>query len=122
MTAVTSDRGLTPKAALARLDELSPGVAAAVLFEPSGVPAAMTGAAEPRRLRQLAGRIMENADAAAPAGEPVSQVEVATRGGAVYGLRDRGWTLIAVTVKPVLASLMFLDLLSVVKSLTAEAA
>ncbi len=80
-----------------------------MLFDPAGSPAAMSGDAEPRTLRRAAAQVLERADTAAGR-EPVSQVEVTTRAGAVYAVRERGWTLVAVTARPALASLMFLDL------------
>ncbi|MBA2505735.1 MAG: hypothetical protein H0V29_07300, partial [Thermoleophilaceae bacterium] len=48
---------------------------------------------------------------------PVTQLEVTTRRGAVYAIRELGWTLVAVTARPALASLMFLDLRSLVGQL-----
>lgn len=84
------------------------GVLAAVLIDPRGAPAAIAGEAEPRMLRRVADRLLDRADGAA--GEPVSQVEVSTRAGSVYAVREEGWTLVTVTSRPALASLMFLDL------------
>jgi hypothetical protein len=50
------------------------------------------------------------------------QVEVANAEGAVFAVRERGWTIAAVTGRPALPSLMFYDLRRVLSDLGAARA
>jgi hypothetical protein len=59
---------------------------------------------------------MEAADQVESA-EPWAQVEVLTPAGAVFAVRERGWTLAAACERDVLPSLMFFDLRSVLDGL-----
>ena len=112
---------LTPELALSYLDELSTDIRAAVLLDETDAVAAHKGAdgAEPR-LRDLAVELFKRADSAI--GEAVPQLEVATADGAVYGVREGGWTLVAVTGRFALSSVMFYDLRSVLSDLGRRAA
>ena len=116
---------LTPELALDYLDELSTDVRAAVLLDERGELAAHKseqpdGAGE--RLRDLARELFERADAAAPGSAPVPQLEVSLAGGAVYGVREAGWTLVVATGRFAMSSVMFYDLRSVISDLGRKAA
>ena len=112
---------LTPELALSYLDELSTDIRAAVLLDEAGA-AAHKGAADdaPDRLGRLALELFERAERAA--GEPVPQLEVSLAEGAVYGVREGGWTLVVVTGRFALSSVMFYDLRNVVADLGRRAA
>jgi hypothetical protein len=113
---------LTPDLALSYLDELSTDIRGAVLLDESGAPAAHKAAREDAgpRLAELAHELFERAERAARA--PVPQLEVSLPEGAVYGVRDRGWTLVVVTGRFALSSVMFYDLRNVVADLGRRAA
>ena len=116
---------LTPELALDYLDELSTDVRAAVLLDERGELAAHK--AEPpepggERLRDLARELFERAEAAAPGGGPVPQFEVSLSGGAIYGVREGGWTLVVATGRFAMSSVMFYDLRSVISDLGRKAA
>jgi hypothetical protein len=113
---------LTPELALSYLDELSTDIRAAVLLDEAGAAAAHKGAAEESaaRLRELAVELFDRAERAA--GEPVPQLEVSLPDGAVYGVRDGRWTLVVVTGRFALSSVMFYDLRNVLSDLGRRAA
>ena len=113
---------LTPELALSYLDELSTDIRAAVLLDEAGAPAAHKGTADdaPDRLGRLALELFERAERAA--GEPVPQLEVSLAEGAVYGVREGGWTLVVVTGRFTLSSVMFYYLRNVVADLVRRAA
>jgi hypothetical protein len=73
------------------------------------------------RLGELARRLMAAADAV-EGPEAWAQVEVVTPEGAVFAVRERGWTLAAAGDRDVPASLMFYDLRSVLAGLEPAAA
>ena len=107
-----------------RLRELSGEACSAVLLDgrgelaawrspdPSPEGAAPDGARAAADLRDL----VRAADAA-EGDTPWAQVEVVTPAGAVFVVRDRGWTLAAACGRAALPSLMFLDLRSVIAAL-----
>jgi predicted regulator of Ras-like GTPase activity (Roadblock/LC7/MglB family) len=113
---------LTPDLALSYLDELSTDIRASVLLDESGAPAAQRATREDAgpRLAGLARELFERAERAA--GEAVPQLEVSLPEGAVYGVRDGGWTLVVVTGRFALSSVMFYDLRNVVSDLGRRAA
>ena len=113
---------LTPELALSYLDELSTDIRAAVLLDDAGAAVAHKGAGEESgaRLGELAAQLFERAGRAG--GQPVPQLEVALPDGAVYGVRDHGWTLVVVTGRFALSSVMFYDLRNVVSDLDGRAA
>ena len=100
----------TPAAALRDLSEQTADVRAAIAIGPDG----SLLAAEPargdlgERLRELTLAVLEGADAAA--GDPPTEVEVATPTGAVYVVRGEGSTLAVVAGRLTLSSLMRYDL------------
>lgn len=97
---------LTPKRALARLDELSSDIREAIVLDAAG--------------NRLAGDV-ELARAAADlvnaAGESAA-VEVADERGAVYAVRDHRHAIVVITGRPALPALMFMDLRSVLAALS----
>lgn len=103
----------TPEESLARLQELSRDVLAAVLLGPGDRLRACT-VNDPDRAADL-GRLAAELFAAAAdeTGSRPRQIEVGTPLGAVFAIRLRGWTLAAVTRRLALPSLMFYDLRSV---------
>jgi hypothetical protein len=111
---------LTPELALSYLDELSTDIRAAVLLDEAGAAVAHKGAAPAKRLGALALELFARAERAA--GEPVPQLEVSTGAAAVYGVREGGWTLVVVTGRFALSSVMFYDLRSVLSDLGRRAA
>ena len=112
---------LTPELALSYLDELSTDVRAAVLVDEAGGPVAHIGADDAgERLGELAVELFERADRAA--GKPVPQLEVTTAAGAVFGVRSAGWTLVVVSGRFAMPSVMFYDLRNVLADLGRAAA
>jgi hypothetical protein len=99
-----ADPALTPSLALDYLDELSTDIRAAAILDGDGELAAHSGDSPERaeRMRKLVLELMEQA------GGP--QVEVSTPNGAVFALRENGWTIAVVTGRYALSSLMFYDL------------
>lgn len=110
---------LTPALALDYLAELSTDIRAGVLLDADDNLAAAWGGDEERgaRVRELAIDLLERVDAAAGDGDPPRQVETWTLSGAVYCVRDRGWTIAVVTGRYALSSLMFYDLRKVLEDL-----
>jgi hypothetical protein len=97
---------LTPKRALARLDELSSDIREAIVLDAAG--------------NRLAGDV-ELARAAADlvnAAGASAAVEVADERGGVYAVRDHRHAIVVVTRRPALPSLMFMDLRSVLSALS----
>ena len=113
---------LTPALALDYLDELSTDIRGAVLLDVGGaVAAGWRGDTElAERLREPLAELLRRADAAAGAAGPAAQVEVTTQGGAVFCVREQGWTLAAVTGRFALPSLVFYDLRHVLRDLQPE--
>lgn len=115
---------LTPELALEYLGELSTDIRAGVLLDSAGGLAAAweNDAERGERVRELVVELLERADAA-PGGDggPASQVEVTTARGAVFCVRDGGWTIAVVSGRFALASLMFFDLRRLLEDLRASA-
>jgi hypothetical protein len=111
---------LTPQDAPARLCEMATDARAAVLLDASGAAAGSSGtdADQAGELAELARELLEAVDAAAP-GEAPEQVETQVSGGAVYASRRPPWTLVAVTRRSALSSLMLYDMRAVLSELEA---
>jgi hypothetical protein len=109
---------LTPALALDYLAELSTDIRAGVLLDSDGGLAASWGGDDERgaRVREVVVELLERVDAAA-GGEPPRQIEAWTGPGAVFCVRDRGWTIAVVTGRYALSSLMFYDLRKVLADL-----
>jgi predicted regulator of Ras-like GTPase activity (Roadblock/LC7/MglB family) len=123
------DPTLTPELALRYLDELSTDIRAAVLLDNSGRLAAShaaDGELQGERLAELAAELFKRADKAARSAKgfsgPLTQVEVTTAEGAVFGVRAEGWTIAVVAGRFALPSLMFYDLRAVLSDLGDRAA
>lgn len=106
---------LTPELVLPYLAELSTDIRAAVLLGADGSEAAAQPEAQGDRLRELTLELFEQADGADD--QPVGQVEISTGDGAVYALREDGWTVSVVTGRFALPALMFYDLRSALAAL-----
>jgi hypothetical protein len=117
-----AEPALTPELALSYLDELSTDIRGAVLLDAQGKLAAHSPEhVEDEQLRTLTLELFQRADGASPEG-PVPQLEVDTPGGSVYAVRDAGWTLLVVTGRFAMPSVMFYDLRSVLADLGRRAA
>jgi hypothetical protein len=99
---------LTPDSALTRLTELSAEIREAIVLDAAG-----------NRLAGNAELAAAAADLVAAAGDSAA-VEVADERGAVYAVRDHRHAIVAVTVRPALPSLMFMDLRAVLAGLKSE--
>jgi hypothetical protein len=106
-----AEPALTPSLALDYLDELSIDIRAATILDSGGQLAAHTGDSTERaeRMRSLVLELIESA------GGP--EVEVSTPSGAVFAVRENGWTIAVVTGRYALPSLMFYDLRRVTEDL-----
>ena len=107
-----AEPALTPELALDYLDELSTDIRGAVLLDAGGALVASWHGDDDRGklLREPVGRLLDHADAATAGAGEASQVEVTTQRGAVFCVRDGGWTLGVVTGRFALPSLVFYDL------------
>lgn len=112
---------MDPQFAVNYLKEISSDVRVAVLVGPDGKPEAATVDTVPKRVPGLVKRLFEQAQAAARTRSDVpDQVEVATPDGDVFCSRAGGRTLVAVAGRFALPSLMFYDMLTVLRILEAE--
>jgi hypothetical protein len=89
---------LTPDLALVRLGELSSEIREAIVLDAAG-----------NRLAGDAGLAGAAADLIGAAGDAAA-IEVADERGGIYAVRDHRHALVAVTTRPVLPALMFMDL------------
>jgi hypothetical protein len=107
-----AEPALTPPLALDYLDELSVDIRAAAVLDSNDDLAAHSGDSPERaeRMRTLVLELLEQAGTAVPGVGEVPQVEVSTPNGAVFVMRDNGWTVAVVTGRYALSSLMFYDL------------
>jgi hypothetical protein len=110
---------LTPPLALEYLDELSVDIRAAAILDSSDELAAHSGDSRERaeRMRRLVLELLEQAQTAVPGVGEVPQLEVSTPNGAVFAVRENGWTIAVVTGRYTLSSLMFYDLRRVAEDL-----
>lgn len=112
---------MDPQFAVNYLKEISSEVRVALLLGPDGEPEAATVDAVPKRVPGLIKRLYEQAHAAARTrSEAPNQVEVATPDGEVFCSRAGGRTLVAVTGRFALPSLMFYDMLTVLRLLNVQ--
>ena len=98
------DTTLTPDALPDHFEGLSPDIVACVLLDSEGRFVAADGNHEDsgEHLGQLGRQLLELAG--------TSQVEVSTGTGVVYALSHGAWTLVAVTGRFALSSLVFFDM------------
>jgi hypothetical protein len=111
-----SDRPLTPDLALAYLGELSTDIRAAAILDESGTLQAHSGIPEDAAddVAKLALGLFEQAN---ESDSQTDQLEVTLPEGAVFALREHGWTLAIVAGRYALSSLMFYDLRMVARDL-----
>ena len=124
MTTVSPESPLTPELALDYLGELSTDIRAAAVLDSGGSVAAQTGFDEgdAEGIQSLVSGLFEHvAEARGDAGG-IDQVEVSLPEGAVYAVRESGWTLAVVTGRFALSSLMFYDLRMVIRDLSGNGA
>jgi hypothetical protein len=111
---------MTPEQALADLVEISSQVRAAVLVSAAGEVEAATDGGE--ALAGAARQLLDAAAAVRPAGadQPVTQLEAATRGGSVFVVSTGGRTIAAATAPSPTVGLVFYDLKTCLRSLSAD--
>lgn len=81
------------------------------VLDPEGTVLAATGSRE--RWGEAASGLLGAADAAA--GQPATQVHVATEDGEAFAVRERGFALVAASERFTLASLMLTDMRAVLR-------
>jgi hypothetical protein len=108
-----ADATLTPDAVADFVEGLSTDVVACVLLDEDGRLAAVdeAHAEQGEELAKLAKELLDRAE--------TPQVEVSTGAGVVYALRQGAWTLVAVTGRFALSSLMFFDMRKTLESVRA---
>lgn len=104
--------------AVARLDEMSRDVRGCAILGPAGEPLAASGDLE--RWRVAAAELLAAADAAA--GRTASHAHVATEDGEAFAVREGGLAIVAVSVRFTLASLLLLDMRTVLRDAVRAAA
>jgi hypothetical protein len=114
-----AEPALTPSLALDYLDELSTDIRAAAVLDSGDELVAFSGDDADRgaRMRKLVLELMAQAGRSVPGFGDAPEVEVSTRGGAVFAVRENGWTIAVVTGGYALSSLMFYDLRRVTEDL-----
>ena len=116
---------MDPEQALADLTEISTQIETAILIDESGqvLASTLTDDAEARDLAQSARRLLSEAERARPdADKELVQLEVATRQGSVFIVRDDGRCALATTATGPTVGLVFYDLKSCLRSLADETA
>lgn len=105
---------LDAKFAVNYLQEISEDVRAVTLLDSEGRVEASTTAGIASRMPGIVDRLFERGERVSGAGlgQP-TRVEVATPDGEVFCLRSQGRTLVAITGRFTLSSLMFYDMLTV---------
>ena len=114
-----AEPALTPSLALDYLDELSTDIRAATILDGSNELTAYSGESRDRgeRMRRLVLDLLEAAGGAVPGLDGPPEVEVSTPNGAVFAVRENGWTIGVVTGRYALSSLMLYDLRRVAEDL-----
>lgn len=100
--------------ALAYLTEMSPDLRGGAILESGG--SVLAASDRPERWREDVATLLEVADGAG--GEPVEQAHIATEQGEVFAVRHAGLTVVAVTDRFALASLLFFDMRAVLRDLS----
>jgi hypothetical protein len=103
------------EAAVARMVEMSDDLRGCAVLGPDGGVLAASG--DPERWQEASAVLLGAADLAR--GEPAEQLHVATEDGEVFAARHRGLTMVAVTDRFTLASLMIFDMRTVLRELAA---
>ena len=108
--------------ALADLAELSTEIEAAVLLDASGTVAGATPGSEERAqaFGETAKRLLEKAEHVSTRGSPVKELQVATREGSVFVVREEPWTIAATTTPKPVVGLILYDLRTCLRSLAQE--
>jgi hypothetical protein len=104
-----------PKAAVARMREMSADLRGCAILAADGSVLAATGDAE--SWSRAGAELLGAADSAR--GEPVARVHVATADGEAFALREGGLAMVAVADRFTLASLMLFDMRAVLRDLAA---
>jgi predicted regulator of Ras-like GTPase activity (Roadblock/LC7/MglB family) len=107
--------GEAAQSALAYLTEMSPDLRGAAILDSAG--AVLAASDQPERWREDSATLLEVADRAGE--EPVEQLHIATQQGEVFAVRHAELTVVAVTDRFALASLLFFDMRSVLRDLSA---
>ena len=102
------------EAAVARMVEMSDDLRGCAVLGPGGEVLAASG--DPERWQEASAVLLGAADLACE--EPAEHLHVATEDGEVFALRHRGLTMVAVTERFTLASLMNFDMRTVLRELT----
>lgn len=102
------------EAALARLREMASDLRGCALLGPDGEVLAASGE-DPRRWQEPAAVMLGAADLAGD--EPAQRLHVATEEGEVFAVRHGELSIVAVTERFPLASLMFFDMRTVLRDL-----
>jgi hypothetical protein len=104
-----------PEGAIGYLEQLTPDLRGAAILDRSGEVLASSGVEAD--WKKAAGRLFSAADDAR--GSPASHVHVATEEGEVFGVREGDLTMVSVTGRFPLASLMVFDMRTVLRGLSA---
>jgi predicted regulator of Ras-like GTPase activity (Roadblock/LC7/MglB family) len=102
--------------ALEFLAEMSPDLRGAAILDSGG--SVLAAGDRPERWAEDVSALLEVADRAGD--EPAEQVHIATEQGEVFALRHAGLTVVAVTERFALASLLFFDMRSILRDLAAS--
>ena len=101
--------------AVARLEAMSVDVRGCAILGPGGRLLAASG--DPETWEAAAGALLAAADAAA--GEPATQAHVGTEDGEAFAVRHQGFAIVVAAERFTLASLMVLDMRTVLRDLLA---
>ena len=116
-TLSTAPSGAAAERAVDRLQGMAADVRGCAVIASDGTALAATG--ERARWGEAAAGLLAAADAAA--GEPATQVHVATEEGEAFAVRDGGYAIVAVAERFTLASLMLTDMRAVLRDLARAA-
>jgi hypothetical protein len=105
--------GDSAEAALAFLEEMSPDLRGCAILDSGGT--VLAAGDSPERWGRDVAKLLAVADRAG--GEPVERIHIATEQGEIFALRHGGLTAVAVTERFALASLLFFDMLAVLRDL-----
>jgi hypothetical protein len=103
------------QATVARMVEMSDDLRGCALLGPDGVVLAATG--DPERWQEASAVLLGAADLARD--DPAEYLHVGTEDGEVFAVRHRGLTMVAVTDRFTLASLMIFDMRTMLRELAA---